>query len=296
MRDRTNQQGATLVETVLAVIVLGIALPPLVGLYREVAARGADDTYQQVAITYAESLLEEIVSKSFEDPGLADGSFGTEESPRSAYDDVDDYDDLSESPPKRLDETMLNEYGGFTRTTTVDNVTTADPDPVTPSADGSTDCKRIRVKVSWTGGKGGELTLSTLRARVCGSTDPLDEVASAATAVKHSAKRCDLDLVSNSACDGIINSFALSASVATSSLTKLKLSSGSTTIWTGSLALPTGPTALNAGTTAERTVPAVGSPTLQVTFESNPTGTITYTLVLTFTNGTSSTITFTITW
>jgi MSHA pilin protein MshD len=296
MRERTNQQGATLIEAVLAVIALGIAIPPLVGLFREVAARGADDTYQQVAIAHAESLMEEIVSKSFEDPGLASGSFGTEESPRSAYDDVDDYDGLSESPPQRLDGTLLAEYGGFTRSATVVNVTTADPDPLAPAADGSTDLKRIRVKVSWTGARGGELTLSTLRARVCGSTDPLDEAASAATAVKQSAKRCDLDLISDSACDAIISSFALSADVATSALTKLKLDSGSTTIWTGSLALPTAQTALNAGTTAARTVPAGGSPLLQVTFESNPSGTITYTLVLVFTNGTSSTISFTVAW
>ena len=296
MRGCSNKRGATLIEAVLAVIALGIATPPLVGLFREVAARGADDTYQQVAITYGESLMEEIVSKKFEDPGVANGSFGTEESTRSSYDDIDDYDALSESPPKRFNGTLLNAYGGFTRTATVDNVTGASPDPVTPSADGTTDFKRIRVKVSWTGGKGGELTLTTMRTRICGSADPLDELASAATAVKHSGKRCDLDLVSNSSCDAILSSFALSANVATSTLDRLKLNNGSTTIWNGSLALPTGQTALNAGSTAVRTVPAGGSPTLQVTFESNPAGTITYTLVLYFTNLTSSTITFTIVW
>lgn len=293
MGERTNQDGATLVEAVLAVIALGIAVPPLVGLFREVAARGADDTYQQVAVTYAESLLEEIASKSFEDPDLANGSFGREEGRRSSFDDVDDYDVLSESPPARLDGTALDQYGGFTRTTAVDNVTTADPDPTTPAADGSTDCKRIRVRVAWTGGRGGELTLSTLRARVCSSADPLDELASAASAVRVSSTRCDLDLVSNSPCDAVLASFSLSAVVATQDITRLRLQRN---IWIGSATLPTGVTALNRGTSAQRTIGAGASEPLELHFAAAASGAITYTLVLVFTNGTSSPITFTVAW
>ena len=99
----------------------------------------------------------------FEDPDLGAGSFGTEEASRSAYDDIDDYDGLSNSPPERINGTALSDYGGVTRSATVDNVLLTDPDPVTPEADGSTDFKRIRVTVAWTGGGGGELTLATLR-------------------------------------------------------------------------------------------------------------------------------------
>jgi MSHA pilin protein MshD len=294
IRARASDRGATLIEAVLAVIALGIAVPPLLGLFREVAARGADDTYQQVAITYAESLLEEIVSKAFEDPDLASGSFGAEEGTRSAYDDVDDYDALSESPPERLDGTSLDQYGGFTRATTVENVSTADPDPATPAADGSTDAKRIRVKVTWTGARGGELSLTTMRARTCGSSDPLDEIASVATAARRTARRCELDLVSNSPCDAILASFALSAGAVNPDVDRLRLDNRN--IWTGSAALPTGLTTLNRGTSANRTIPAGGSKTLDIRFDSAPSGTITYTLALTFTNGTSSTLVFTIAW
>lgn len=90
-------------------------------------------------------------------------SFGPEEGSRAAYDDVDDFDGLSNSPPERIDGTALSDYGGFTRSVTVDNVTAAVPDPVTPEADGSTEFKRIRVTVTWTGAGAGEITLSTLR-------------------------------------------------------------------------------------------------------------------------------------
>jgi len=296
MSPRSNRRGATLIEAVLAILVLGIAIPPLVGMFREVAARSADGTYQQVAVTCAESLLEEIASRAFEDPDVLNGSFGAEEGSRSSFDDVDDYDGLNESPPARLDGTPLDDYGGLVRTATVDNVTAADPDPVTAAADGSTDCKRIRVKVTWTGARGGELTLSTLRTRVCGTADPLDEIASAATPVKRSAQRCDLELWSSGPCDATLASFALSAGVPTSALSQLKLDPGATTIWTGSVSLPTGTTALNAGSATDRTIPAGGNPALQITFATSPTGTIPYTLVLTFTDGTSSTIPFIVAW
>jgi MSHA pilin protein MshD len=162
----TRRRGTTLVEAVAAILTLGIAIPPLVGLFTEVASSTVDHTYQGVARAYANALMEEIVSKEFEDADESSGSFGTEEGARASFDDVDDFDGLSNSPPERITGADLDEYGGFTRGATVDNVTAADPDPATPAADGSTDFKRIRVTVTWTGGRGGELVLSTLRTKV----------------------------------------------------------------------------------------------------------------------------------
>ena len=163
---RTGARGLTLIEAVVAIVALAIAIPPLLGLYREVAAHAVEDTNQRVALTYAMALLEEVVSKEFEDPESAAGSFGTEEGSRAAYDDVDDFDGLSNTPPTRIDGTSLSEYGGFTRSVTVTNVTAADPDPTTPETDGSTEFKRVEVTVTWTGGRGGELSLTTLRTKL----------------------------------------------------------------------------------------------------------------------------------
>jgi len=166
MRTIKNNRGVTLVESVVAIIVLAIAIPPITLLFSEVAAHSVEHTLQSVAITYADALMEEIVSKPFEDPDEAAGSFGTEEVSRADFDDVDDYDGLSNSPPERLNGTALDDYGGFTRSATVDNVTAADPDPTTPATDGSTDFKRIRVTVAWTGAGGGEFTVTTLRSKL----------------------------------------------------------------------------------------------------------------------------------
>ena len=88
---RRKERGITLIETVAAVVVLGVAIPPLVNLFSEVSTQGIDDTYQRTALVYAEALMEEIVSKEFEDPNAASGSFGKEENLRRNFDDFDDF-------------------------------------------------------------------------------------------------------------------------------------------------------------------------------------------------------------
>ena len=152
----------------MALVVLSISIPPLVRVFRVVSQGSVDLTLQEVAISYADSMLQEIVSKEFEDPDGSAGSFGTEESSRAEYDDVDDFDGLSNTPPQRLDGTPLDDYGGYSRRVIVNNVTAANPDATSPETDGSTSLKRITVYVRWTAGEGGELSLSTLRGKVSG--------------------------------------------------------------------------------------------------------------------------------
>jgi type II secretory pathway pseudopilin PulG len=172
VRRPSRTSGFSLVEAVMAIVVLGIAIPPLVSMFRIVARNSVDETLQDVALAYANGLMEEITSKGFEDPDLASGSFGTEEGLRGSYNDVDDFDGHSNSPPKQLDGTDLDDFGGFTRSVVVENVTSADPDATIPETDGSTDLKRIEVTVAWTGGRGGELMLSTLCTLIAEGSEP----------------------------------------------------------------------------------------------------------------------------
>ena len=304
MGRKQSNRGVTLVEAVAAIVVLGIAIPPLVALFTEVGMRSPDHTYQQAALAYADNLMEEIVSKEFEDPDLASGSFGTEEGIRADYDDVDDYDGSSNSPPRHFDGTLLDEYDGFTRSVVVENVTVGDPDPTVAEPDGSTEFKRVRVTVAWTGARGGEVTISTLRTKLALSTippppppttSPLDEGASAASAVGVGRRRFNIDLVSISPIDVVIESFSLSSDVGSEELHRLRLNVS--WIWHAhGVFLPTGTTALNLGSAAGRTIPAGTSPTLRVDFRRNQTGSVEYTLVLHFTDGSSSTMVFTINW
>ena len=282
-------------EAVVAIVALGIAIPPLVALYTGVAARSADGTYQEIALSYADALMEEIASKPFDEPSLDCGSFGTEEGTRASYDDVDDFDGLSSSPPKRINGTNLSDYGGFTRSVAVDNVTAASPDPGSPAADGSTNYKRVTVTVAWTGGKGGELKLKTLCSNLA-RPSPIDEAASVATAAKSSGKEFALDLISISDADAELASFDLSASASTTLARKLKRDGHEVWKQDAGVALPTGKLAMNQGNAGDRTVPAGSNKELKYEALTNPAGTITYTLVLYFTSGARSTLVFTIVW
>lgn len=91
--------------------------------------------------------MEEILSKSFEDPDGASGSFGTEEASRADYDDVDDYDGLDVCPPQDSQGSALSGYAGFRTQVTVENVPAATPGGAA-QADGSTNFKRVTVTVS----------------------------------------------------------------------------------------------------------------------------------------------------
>lgn len=175
MNGRLNTRGATLLEAVAAVLVLGIAIPPLLSISIEIGSRGADQALQVAALECADSLMEEIASKVFEDPQLPTGSFGSEEASRAAFDDIDDYDGLSNAPPRHFDGALLSDYASLLCRATVDNVTAANLDPALPESDGSTPFKRIQVRVSWTGARGGEVRLTTLRTRVGVTRGPLQE-------------------------------------------------------------------------------------------------------------------------
>jgi MSHA pilin protein MshD len=294
--SRRSRRGLTLIESIAAIVVLGISIPPFLALFREVATKSTKDTNQAVAIQYANSLMEEIVSKAFEDPNLAAGSFGTEEGTRSAYDDVDDFNGLSDSPPKRIDGSTLSDYAGFTSAVTVANVTEANLGTGTAAANGSTDFKIITVTVSWTGGGGGAVTLKALRTKkAAASSGPLDETASAASAVKSGETSVTLNFISTSVSDVQIKSFSVSTSRSNPTVVGFKLAGVS--IWSGEKNAPLATTNLNAGTASDRTIPANTTKQAKLSFDGGlGHGAMTITLVLNYTSGPSDTLSFTINW
>jgi MSHA pilin protein MshD len=60
-----SQRGATLIELVMFVLIVGIALSSVLGTLSLVAGRSADPMLQRQALAVAESLLDEIVAQPF---------------------------------------------------------------------------------------------------------------------------------------------------------------------------------------------------------------------------------------
>jgi Tfp pilus assembly protein PilV len=93
----------------------------------------------------AEALLAEILQRRYQEPdgavafGLETGETATI---RSAYDDVDDYQGWSSSPPKAKDGTTLANTTGWKRTVIVEQIDPLDP---TKTFSKETGAKRITV-------------------------------------------------------------------------------------------------------------------------------------------------------
>lgn len=87
-----NCRGVTLVELVIAMVVVSIALGGVLMVMNYTTARSADPLLQRQAVAIAEAYLEEILLKPYVDPDGVDG-----EGSRALYDDVDDYDGLADS-------------------------------------------------------------------------------------------------------------------------------------------------------------------------------------------------------
>ena len=107
---------------------------------------------QTIGKLLAQDLLAEILQQAYEDPALAEGSFGlgADEAAtgnRSLYDDVDDYHGWTASPPQEKDGTELSQFDGWLRSVVVEWVAPADLAPVGTD----TRAKQITVTVAHNG-------------------------------------------------------------------------------------------------------------------------------------------------
>ena len=89
------QSGVTLVELIISMVIISIALTGVLMVMNQTVRHSADPVIQHQAVAIAESYLEEILVQAYENP--TGGYSGTD---RSKFDDVDDYDGLSDTGVK----------------------------------------------------------------------------------------------------------------------------------------------------------------------------------------------------
>lgn len=107
----------------------------------------------------AQQLMSEIVQSSYADPVSGSTTFGPESGEkRSSYNDVDDYNGWSESPPANRAGAVIPGFTGWTRSVQVSYV-----DPTTPTTVVSTDKGMKRIVVSVKSPSGKVQTLTALR-------------------------------------------------------------------------------------------------------------------------------------
>jgi MSHA pilin protein MshD len=89
---RCFQSGLTLIELILSMVIISIAVTGLFSVINLTVSRSSDPIIQHQAIAIAESYLEEILLQSYTNP--SDGYSGVD---RGQFDDVDDYNGLSDT-------------------------------------------------------------------------------------------------------------------------------------------------------------------------------------------------------
>jgi type II secretory pathway pseudopilin PulG len=119
-------KGFTFVEVLFAILLVGLAIASLLGAnaaFTQANGAGTD-------LSTAEFLLEQIKELTATlpviDPETETGTFGPEEAALTAYDDLDDFDGATFSPPVTADRATLNEFAAFTQQVTVENVSPSD--------------------------------------------------------------------------------------------------------------------------------------------------------------------------
>jgi type II secretory pathway pseudopilin PulG len=145
IRNPQSLRAFTLIEAVLSTVVVAVMF--VVALNTVGASRVTQ--YKAALVSQgrmlAESLMAEILQQAYQEPGTT-YVFGREsgelETSRAAYDDVDDYQGWSQSPPVAKDGTALPNSANWRWTVTVVWVDPQDPAQVSATETGA---KRITV-------------------------------------------------------------------------------------------------------------------------------------------------------
>jgi MSHA pilin protein MshD len=143
-----KRSGFSMVECLICIVIVGVMLTA--ALRTVGASNSAQLTMSNRAVgsMLAQSLMDEIMLELFENP--TSPSFGPEagETTRASFNDVDDYNNYTESPPKNFDGTAMSNLSGWTRSV---SVAWASASNLNQNAGLDTGIKRIIVTVSRAG-------------------------------------------------------------------------------------------------------------------------------------------------
>ncbi len=149
MQDERYKSGFSLIEVLIAILLVGLAIASLMAGNRALTranGAGAD-------LSTAEFLLGEIreltVLLPVVDPESSPvWTFGPEggEGTLADWDDLDDFDGADFSPPRNAERAVINSSAGFSQQITVEKVSPSNFEQVVPDNDPS-DFVRVTVRV-----------------------------------------------------------------------------------------------------------------------------------------------------
>jgi MSHA pilin protein MshD len=100
--------GFTLIEMVLAITIISVISMTMLGVMSASAGRSGDAMVATQSILVANAYLQEIQSQAFADPAMPDGEVG-----RVNFDDVDDYNGLTDVGARDASGTAIAGLAGY---------------------------------------------------------------------------------------------------------------------------------------------------------------------------------------
>ncbi len=150
-----NKKGFTLIEVIMVIVLLGIMLPGIMMYFIQGVKDSVDSQRRTTAIFLAEGLMEEIRSKRWDEVAVINATcsnasvIGTDAEARIGYDDIDDFNNLNNTPPiDSQGAAMAAIYAAFQQQVTISYV---NPAALDTAVGGPTCYKRILVTITDTG-------------------------------------------------------------------------------------------------------------------------------------------------
>jgi len=140
-----KKSAFTFIEVLIAIILVGLAIASLVAANSSFTKANSAGTDLSTAEFLIEQIKELTVLLPVVDPQTGTDFFGLEEPGLVNYDDLDDFDGASFSPPISADGNNLDDLAAFSQQITVENVDAANFENVVP--DHSSPFVRLTVKV-----------------------------------------------------------------------------------------------------------------------------------------------------
>ena len=100
MKAGHRQRGVNLVELIISIVIISIACTGVLLIFAQTVRHSADPMIQTQALAIAEAYLDEILARQITDPSGGDTGGVEAGETRSTYDDVNDYNGLSNTPPQ----------------------------------------------------------------------------------------------------------------------------------------------------------------------------------------------------
>jgi prepilin-type N-terminal cleavage/methylation domain-containing protein len=138
--------GFTFIEVLIAILIVGLAIASLLAANSSFTKANSTGTNLSTAEFLIEQIRELTALLPVVDPQTGTSTFGPEAGETLAnYDDLDDFDGASFSPPINTRREILNSFAGFGQHITVENVSGTNFETVV--ADHSSHFVRVTAKV-----------------------------------------------------------------------------------------------------------------------------------------------------